>query len=380
MAEPFIVCEQLVKIYKVADLEHVALQGLHITIERGELVGIIGASGSGKSTLMSILGGLDRPSAGTVLVGGRNLLRMPDRALNRYRREEVGFVWQQSARNLVPYLNAVRNVMLPMTLAGAAGRQSRKYAEELLEMVGLGERKFHKLPELSGGEQQRVAIAVALANRPSLLLADEPTGEVDSATAKTIYGTFQTLTREMGVTTLIVSHDPGIANHVDRVVMIRDGMLASETRRQPREQVLSASGDGTMVDADPDAEATFEELIVVDSAGRLHIPKDYLEQLEFGNRAQIEITDDGIVIRPAAKDEETPVDHGDADGVDALDEPAPKKRGLGRLFGSFGRRRKNKAAPTVEANGSTATGQGQVVPGAADSADATAVADVVQGD
>ncbi|MEZ4657893.1 MAG: ABC transporter ATP-binding protein [Caldilineaceae bacterium] len=244
MADPFIFCENLVKIYKVAELEQVALQGLHLSIERGELVGIIGSSGSGKTTLMSILGGLDRPTAGKVLVNGQDLLRMPDRQLNRYRREQVGFVWQQSARNLVPYLNAIQNVMLPMTLAGASGKSNRKYAEELLDIVGLAERKNHYLPELSGGEQQRVAIAVALANNPILLLADEPTGEVDSGTAQVIYGTFQMLAHELGVTTLIVSHDPTIAKHVDRVVMIRDGMLASETRRQVRAQGDETGADG----------------------------------------------------------------------------------------------------------------------------------------
>ena len=245
MSEEFILCEGLVKIYQVADLEMVALQGLHFTVDKGELVGIVGASGSGKSTLMNILGGLDRPTAGRVRVGGNDLLKMPDRQLNKYRREEVGFVWQQSTRNLVPYLNAVQNVILPMTLAGLTGLQKKRRAEELLEIVGLADRMHHHLPELSGGEQQRVAIAVALANHPSLLLADEPTGEVDSETAKTIYRTFQTLTRELGFTTLIVSHDPGIARHVDRVVAIRDGMLASETIRQSVSTEMNANGDAT---------------------------------------------------------------------------------------------------------------------------------------
>src|SRR5690606_6401001 len=158
-------------------------------------------------------------------------LKMPDRELNRYRREKVGFVWQQSTRNLVPYLNAIRNVMLPMTLNGVTGREKKERAHERLELLGLGQRTTHHITERSGGEQQRVAIAVALANNPTLLLADEPTGEVDSATAKQIYRTFQTLTRELNITTLIVSHDPTIARHVDRVVGIRDGMLASETIR-----------------------------------------------------------------------------------------------------------------------------------------------------
>lgn len=334
MADPFILCEGLVKVYKVAELEQVALQGLNLNIEQGELVGIIGASGSGKSTLMSILGGLDRPTAGRVIVGGHDLLRMPDRQLNRYRREEVGFVWQQSARNLVPYLNAVQNVMLPMTLAGASGRDNRAHAEYLLDIVGLGERKNHHLPELSGGEQQRVAIAVALANDPILLLADEPTGEVDSGTAQVIYGTFQMLTHELGVTTLIVSHDPGIARHVDRVVAIRDGMLATETRRQLRN---GATENGTTENghAPDEEEHEYEELVVLDKGGRLHIPPDYLEQYHFRQRARIEATEEGILIRPLEEDEDEAAEVVDeAVEVEDGDEPAPRS---GRFRGFLGR-------------------------------------------
>lgn len=339
MADPFIFCENLVKIYKVAELEQVALQGLHLSIERGELVGIIGSSGSGKTTLMSILGGLDRPTAGKVLVNGQDLLRMPDRQLNRYRREQVGFVWQQSARNLVPYLNAVQNVMLPMTLAGASGKSNRKYAEELLDIVGLAERQNHFLPELSGGEQQRVAIAVALANNPILLLADEPTGEVDSATAQAIYGTFQMLAHELGVTTLIVSHDPGIAQHVDRVVMIRDGMLASETRRQVRAQG-DEEGAENGESAPPEE---YEELVVLDKAGRIHIPHDYLEQFNFGQRVRIEATEDGIIIRPAlAQNGEVnglSEDVAEATELDLTEDAAPKAGRKRGLFSRFGRKK-----------------------------------------
>ncbi|MBX3015037.1 MAG: ABC transporter ATP-binding protein [Caldilineaceae bacterium] len=306
MSEPFILCDGLVKIYKVAELEMVALRELNLTIEKGELVGIIGSSGSGKTTLMNILGGLDRPSAGRVIVDGHDLLRISDRDMNRYRREKVGFVWQQSARNLVPYLNAIDNVMLPMTLAGITGSGKRKRAEELLDLVGLSERKKHHLPELSGGEQQRVAIAVGLANNPTLLLADEPTGEVDSSTAQTIYNTFHTLTSEMGITTLIVSHDPGIARQVQRVVGIRDGMLASETLRQFRtaENAESSNSDGTSSEAaaEPETQIHLEELVVIDRAGRLHIPHEYLEQFSIKGRATLEITEDGILIRPTEQD------------------------------------------------------------------------------
>lgn len=295
MSEPFILCDGLVKIYKIAGLEQVALRELNLSVQPGELMAIVGASGSGKTTLMNILGGLDRPSAGRVLVGGKDLLRMSDRDLNRYRREQVGFVWQQSTRNLIPYLNAIENVMLPMTVAGKM-RRSRQRAAELLSLVGLGGRMHHRLSELSGGEQQRVAIAVGLANDPPLLLADEPTGEVDTATAALIYDTFRTLTREMGVTTVIVSHDPGVARQVDRVVAIRDGMLASETVRQPvvrTPEWLAENG------RDESGEHhTYEELVVLDKAGRVHIPPEYLEQVQIRGRARLEVTADGILIKP----------------------------------------------------------------------------------
>jgi len=299
MSEPIIVCENLVKIFKVADLEVVALQGLDLTVQRGELTGIVGASGSGKSTLMNVLGGLVRPSAGKVLVNGHDLLKLSDAAQSKYRREEVGFVWQQGARNLIPYLSALENVTLPMTLAGRE-RRPRARAAELLDLVGLAERRDYRLAQMSGGEQQRVAIAVALANRPSLLLADEPTGELDSATALTIYNAFRALNRELGVTILIVSHDRTIVRHVGRVMAIRDGKAASETvRRAPRpadDASVAASGHEPPAHQDDH----YEELLVLDSAGRLQIPKGYREALGIKGRVRMEMTDDGaLVIHPA---------------------------------------------------------------------------------
>lgn len=297
-----IVCDNLVKIYKIAELEVFALQGLDLVVNRGELLGIVGASGSGKTTLMNILGGLDRPSAGRVWVDGLDLLNMSDTALDRYRRTMVGFVWQQGGRNLIPYLNALENIELPMTLAGLAGREKRKRAEELLEAVGLSDRRRHRLSELSGGEQQRVAIAVALANSPHLLLADEPTGELDSNTALTIYKTFRDLNERYGLTILIVSHDPTIARHVNRVVAIRDGKLATETVRQTRVVSNGApaeNGDGTAQPGEVIHEEVLEELTVLDSAGRLQIPKDYLQRVNIKSRVTLEVTEEGILIRPA---------------------------------------------------------------------------------
>ncbi len=320
---PFIVCDNLVKIYKVAELEVVALQGLDLVVRQGELLGIVGASGSGKSTLMNVLGGLDRPSAGRAWIDGKDLLKLSNRELNQYRRSEVGFVWQQGARNLIPYLNAVENVKLPMTLAGQSGGNVNRRAKELLSIVGLADRMHHKLAELSGGEQQRVAIAVSLANNPKLLLADEPTGELDSVTAQTIYELFKQLNREMGLTTLIVSHDPGIARHVHRVVAIRDGKLATETVRS---RVNGATGFAGDEDGASEMEEIFEELTVLDSAGRLQIPKEYLQEFGIKGRARLELTEEGILILPADEVYQDRVQ--DAETLATGFEEAKKARGL----------------------------------------------------
>lgn len=292
--DAYIVCENLVKIFKVAETEVLALQGLDLSIKRGELIGIVGASGSGKSTLMNVLGGLVRPSVGQIVIAGQNLLKMSSRELDTYRQRDVGFVWQQGSRNLIPYLSAVENIKLPMTLAGRVGRAVDERAKMLMDMVGLQDRYHHKLLALSGGEQQRVAIAVALANEPKLLLADEPTGDLDATTSDQVYALFKQLNQELGLTIIIVSHDPEIAQHVGRVVAIRDGKMSSETvRRRPAEVTSTAHDDH------------FEELIVLDSAGRLQIPKDLREQLSIQNRVHMEVMDDGLLIRAVKNLEET---------------------------------------------------------------------------
>ena len=303
----FLICDDLYKIFKVADIEVMALQGLDLTVKRGELVGVVGASGSGKTTLMNVLGGLTRPSAGQVIIDGKNLLKLSTRELTAYRQVEVGFVWQQGSRNLIPYLSALDNIKLPMTLAGGAGKQNDQRARELMDLVDLSDRYDHKPLQLSGGEQQRVAIAVALANEPKLLLADEPTGELDSATSDQVYELFKRLNRDLGLTICIVSHDPLIAQHVGRVVAIRDGKLASETVRRNRPGVKRRPADAEAERAELAErwDDHFEELIVLDSAGRLQIPKQYREQLGFENRVEMEVTEDSIVIRPAQNLEET---------------------------------------------------------------------------
>ena len=301
-----IICENLVKIYKVADLEVVALQGLDFIVERGEMLGIVGTSGSGKSTLMNILGGMDRPSAGKVVVDGIDLLSLSDAALNQYQRSKVGFVWQQTSRNLIPYLTAIENIEMPMTMAHIADRnEKREWANELLSAVGLYERRDHKLAQLSGGEQQRIAIAVGLANKPVILLGDEPTGEVDSVTAQVIMDTFRRLSKRLDLTTIIVTHDPRIAEQVDRVVAIRDGKISTETIRQVSqlEHVMvgehdAAAGEINLVQSHTKEHVSFDEFVVLDSAGRLQIPKELREDLGIGKRATMEMGDNCIIIRP----------------------------------------------------------------------------------
>jgi len=333
-----ITCDNLVKIYKIAELEVVALQGLELTVERGEMLGIVGASGSGKSTLLNILGGLDRPSAGRVTVGGQDLLKLSDAALNRYRRKKVGFVWQQTSRNLIPYLTAQENVELPMNIAGMSRREKRDWGRELLQAVGLYERRKHRLVQLSGGEQQRVAIAVALANKPILLLADEPTGEVDSATAQTILETLRRLNETLGLTTIIVTHEPRIVGQVDRVVAIRDGKTSTETIRQVSQLEQAMVGERL-----PEEEVTYHEYVVLDSAGRLQVPREYLEQFGIGGRAELEAVDDGVLIRPIAGQEAmsgAPGQPGLEEQVTQLfaEEGPPQRRGF---FARLRRRRKS---------------------------------------
>lgn len=341
--EPLILCDNLVKIYRVGDHDVAALQGLDLLVEPGELLGIVGVSGSGKSTLMNVLGGLDRPSAGRVRVAGNDLLKLPDPALNRYRLSTVGFVWQQSARNLVPYLNAGDNVELPMTLGGQTGKARRKRSEQLLEAVGLADRRAHRLSELSGGEQQRVAIAVALANAPRLLLADEPTGEVDEATAGLIYDTFRRLRNELGLTILIVSHDQNLAHHVDRVVAIRDGKIATETVRH--DPLVAASGQEALAEKYENASPPrdFMELTVLDSAGRLQVPKEYRERFNIQRRVQLEPTEDGILIRPVI--EARTEAHAEAliDKIDAVRKDHPWRKLAGRVQNWFGGRHASRS-------------------------------------
>lgn len=286
-------CEGLVKIFKVADLEVVALQGLDLDVGAGELVAIVGASGSGKSTLLAILGGLDVPSAGRVLVSGNDLLAMDAVERTRYRREVIGFVWQQTGRNLLPYIDARRNVELPMAVTGVGSEARRTRAMELLELVGLADRADNRPSELSGGEQQRVAIATALANQPRVLLADEPTGELDSATAEEVFAVFTAANRDLGITTVILTHDPLVSEQVDRTVQIRDGRTATETVR--REEV----------DAEGRRRLVAEEYAVLDRVGRLQLPRHVVEDLRLERRVRLEKEPDHVAVwRDVSRDDE----------------------------------------------------------------------------
>ncbi|MDA1347384.1 MAG: ABC transporter ATP-binding protein [Chloroflexi bacterium] len=284
-----ILCQDLFKIYKVADLEVVALRGLDFNVDQGEVVAIVGASGSGKSTLLNILAGYDTPSAGGVSVGGTDLLRMTSKEIEHYRQSQVGFVWQQTSRNLFPYLSTIDNVSLPMMLTNLPAEERRTRATDLLRLVGLEHRMAHTPEKLSGGEQQRVAIAIALANHPPLLLADEPTGELDDATAAEILDLFGVANQELGTTVLIVTHDPDIAYKVGRVVMIRDGKMSTEIRRKIT---------FTRVSGHADSEQELDEYVLVDGSGRVQIPRELLDQLKITGRARAQIENGKVTLTP----------------------------------------------------------------------------------
>ncbi len=290
----FIYCENLVKIYKIDEIEVVALQGLDLAVEKGELVAIIGPSGSGKSSLLNVLGGLDSPSAGKAFVNGRNLLRMTDQERVRYRRNTVGFVWQAVGRNLIPYLTAKENVQMPMILSGV---HAPRRAAELLSIVGLGHRMSHTPAGMSGGEQQRVAMAIALANRPPVLLADEPTGSVDTETRDQLLGVFDEVRSQLGVTVIIVTHDRDMAKAVDRYIEIRDGKTSREAVRKSDALLLSGPDDEPGEPAAAEEE-THELYTLLDSAGRLQIPPELVSSYGIRGRVKLVEEDGRIVIVP----------------------------------------------------------------------------------
>jgi len=279
-----IVCDGLVRIYKRKGVEVVALQGLDLHVDPGELIAIVGASGSGKSTLLNILSGLDSPSAGRALVAGHDLLAMGRSERRHYRLRTCGFVWQRSGDNLVPYLNAAENVALPQRLAGQSRNDRAQRTEQLLEQLGIAEVADQRPARLTGSQQQRLAIAVALANDPHVLFCDEPTGELDTSESHEVYGALQQVNETHGTTVVVVTHDPAVTSEVRRTIAIRDGRTASETLRR------TPGHEGEHVVA--------EEFAVLDRAGRLQLPTDFVSALGLHRRVRLELVEDHIQIWP----------------------------------------------------------------------------------
>ncbi len=294
-------CDNLVKIYKTADIDVVALQGLDLEVAQGEMVALVGASGSGKSTLLNILGGLDLPSAGRCVVEGVDLTRLGDEPRVAYRQRTIGHMWQQSGRNLLPHLTVAENVAVPQVLAGVPRRVRAARTAELLKRVGLAAMARKRPYQLSGGEQQRAAIAVAVANTPPLLLADEPTGELDSVTASEVLTLLRDLNAQLGLTVILVTHDPAVAACVDRTIAIRDGRTSTETVRRT---VPLTAGDHARASAVIGLSArTHRESVLIDRAGRLQMPRDILEHLPFNGRADVRLVDDHVELWPATDDD-----------------------------------------------------------------------------
>ena len=281
-----ILCDELVKIYMSDGLKVMALQGLDLEVRRGEMLAIIGKSGSGKSTLLNMIGGLENPTAGRLVICGKDMAAYTDKELTAYRKKTVGFVWQKSSRNLFPFLTAKDNVEMPMLFMKRTPAQRSARAMELLKMVGMA-KYADKFPgQLSGGEQQRIAIAVALAGEPEILLADEPTGAVDSKTSDNIFDLFTRLNREMGITIIIVTHDTNLAKKVDRVVSISDGKIGTEKLRN----VISENSFADELEGQT-------EFSVLDKAHRVHLTDEVLEAAGINsNRVRVHVEDGKVVI------------------------------------------------------------------------------------
>jgi putative ABC transport system ATP-binding protein len=279
-------CTDLVRIFSAEGVEVQALQGLNLTVEQGELTAIVGASGSGKSTLLNILSALDVPSAGAASVDGHNLLTMSRRERTRYRQHTVGFVWQRTSRNLLPYLTAAENVAMVLAIAGVRAAARPKRSAELLDLVGMGELRDRLPEQLSGGQQQRVAIAIALANEPRVLLADEPTGELDAANSQLVLDALRDINERLGVTVLIVTHDSEVSSHVRRTVQIRDGRTSTEVLRHTRQDAFGVDHHVS------------EEFAIVDRVGRMQLPKDHLERLAIRDRVRLELNSTHIEVYP----------------------------------------------------------------------------------
>ncbi len=271
---PVVECENLIKIHKQGALEVVALQGLDFRMEEGEFVAVVGRSGAGKSSLLQILAGMDQPSAGRVRVAGVDLADAGPDSLRRHYRRNVGFLWQDYTRNLLPYLRAVRNVELPMLLAGVGRTRRRRRAAALLDATGIANRAFARIHQLSGGEQQRLGLCVALSLGPRLLLADEPTGELDTERSLAVYDLLRALCHQGGLSVLVVTHDVVLAERADRTVRLEDGRMATER--------TSAAG---------------LDLLAIDQRGRVQLPAELIAEAGLTDRVQAEVTDEGLLLR-----------------------------------------------------------------------------------
>ena len=289
MTDVDIACEGLVRIFTAKGIEVQALQGLDLRVQAGEMVALVGASGSGKSTLLGILAGLDGPTAGSARVAGHDLVTMRGAERLRYRRRSVGFVWQQSGRNLLPYLTARENIALAHGVAHVVPKAERAgRAQALLELLDVADVAEQRPAQLSGGQQQRVAIAVALANEPRVLLADEPTGELDERTSADVLAAMQAVNTEHGVTTLIVTHDAAVSEHVDRTVRIRDGRTSTETLRS------------THTDHEGREVRIAQEYAVLDRAGRMQLPGEFVSALDLRDRVRLSLEADHVRVAPSA--------------------------------------------------------------------------------
>ena len=282
---PLVACEGLVHIYKERDVEVVALQGLDLAVESGEVVAIVGRSGSGKTTLMNVLAGAHAPTAGAAFVDGHELGAMSERERDSYRRQVVGYVLQRSQANLSKDLNALENVVLSMH--EGTSQQRRQRARDLLAAMAIGSLAGRMPAQLSGGEAQRLAVAIAMANDPKLLLADEPTAELDELTASQILSDLRSLLRARGTSAVMVTHDRNVEKHANRVIQIRDGRTSTETRWREDEKGLVA-----------------DEVLILDRAGRLQLPKSFVEKLRMRDRVRAHIEGDEVRLKRVDEESE----------------------------------------------------------------------------
>ncbi|MBX9244976.1 ABC transporter ATP-binding protein [Actinotalea ferrariae] len=267
-----------------------ALRDVSFDVAPGELVALVGRSGSGKTTLLNVVGGLDRPDEGTVLVDGTEVTALDDGGLVRLRRDVLAFVFQTFG--LVPVLSAAENVGVPLRLRATPVAERERRVELLLRLVGLADHADQRPEEMSGGQQQRVAIAAAVANAPRVLLADEPTGELDETTSGQVFEAIRHVNRELGTTTLIVTHDPSVAEHVRRTVQIRDGRTSTEVLRR------------STVDEHGREQLVAEEFAVLDKVGRLQLPREFVEALELRDRVRLGLEPDHVSVWPDATEED----------------------------------------------------------------------------